>query len=126
MKKQILLFGLLVPLSALLSSCYGHTMIVLGDNPGPVVYHYWYYPDMGVYYDYDAHVYFYMEGGSWHRGAYLPPRYHELGGYVVVESEKGRPWARYDAHRAKYPPGQWRKDDDDRGEGHHRHHFDDD
>lgn len=127
MKRTLLLLGLLIPLSALLSSCgFTHGLIVVGDEPGPVAfYNYWYYPDYGVYYDYDAHMYFYLEGSTWVRVGHLPPRYHGLGRHVVVESERGRPWARYDDHRAKYPPGHW-NDDRDRGRGRGRHHFDDD
>lgn len=134
MKRTLLLIGLLVPLSMLLSSCgFNRGVIVVGDEPGPVVlYHYWYYPGWGIYYDYDTHVYFYLEAGTWHRSAYLPQRYHGLGRHVIVESERDRPWARYEEHRAKYPPGHIRKemreDEEDRGpgDGHRKHHFDDD
>ena len=126
MKRLLLLLGLAIPFAALSSSvALSDVSVNIGIGAGPMVaYHYWYYPDMEVYYDYDAHVYFYMEGGSWHRVAYLPKRYHRLGHYVVVESERGRPWARYDAHRAKYPPGQFKREDRERG--HHGHHFDGD
>lgn len=126
MKRFLLLTTLLIPISLLGISCYGRTMLVIGDGGPVVAYHYWYYPAWGIYYDYGAHVYFYSDGGTWVRVAHLPPRFHHLGGYVVVESERGRPWARYDDHRAKYPPGQWRNDDGDRGRDHGRRHFDGD
>lgn len=117
MKRTLLLFGLLIPLSMLAASCgFGRTAIILGDAGPAVVYDYWYYPAWGIYYDYDAHVYFYRDGDVWRRAAQLPPRFHGLGRHVIVKSERGRPWARYDDHRAQYPPGHgWRK-----------HHFDDD
>jgi hypothetical protein len=126
MKRSLLLLGLLIPLCALSASgALGDVQVNIGIGGGPVaVYHYWYYPAWGIYYDYDARAYFYMEGGAWRRVAHLPPRYHGLGHYVVVESERGRPWARYDAHRAKFPPGQWKKEDGDwdHGKGHKKHH----
>ncbi|HVZ80740.1 MAG TPA: hypothetical protein VHE12_08075 [bacterium] len=136
MKRLLLLFVPLIFLPVLISSCgYGRTMVVVGNDPGPmVVYHYWYYPAWGVYYDYENRVYFYQEGPAWRRVVHLPPRYHGLGHYVVVESERGKPWARYEAHRVKYPPpGPMKKeirieDRDDRGPGHgkKKHHFLDD
>lgn len=134
MKRSLLLLGLLIFISGLLSSCaFRRAVVVVGDEPGPMmVYQYWYYPDWGIYYDYDAHVYFYLEGSVWHRVTYLPARFNHLGHYVVVESERGKPWARYESHRAKYPPGQWKKEMREDGggwdsdHGHRKHHFDDD
>jgi hypothetical protein len=123
MKRSLLLAGLFIPLY-LLVPAGGFSQVSVGINigaPAPA-YHYWYYPALGVYYDYNAHVYFYLEGGTWVRVGHLPRRFHHLGRHEIVESERGRPWARYDAHRAKYPPGQLRKDDRGRGSDHDRHH----
>lgn len=128
MKRLLVLFGLLIPLLALSPPrAFGDATIQIGIGAGPVaVYDYWYYPAWGIYYDYNAHVYFYQEGGAWRRVVHLPRRFHGLGHHVMVQSERGRPWSRYEAHRAKYPPGQWRKEDRDRGHGDGRdgHHFD--
>jgi hypothetical protein len=132
MKRSLLLFGLFIPLFLLATSCgFGGTTIVIGVDGPAVAYHYWYYPAWGIYYDYGAHVYFYQDGPVWRRVVHLPRRYHGLGHYEVVESERGRPWARYEIHRAKYPPGHLRKEmrEDDRNwdsdHGHQKHHFDD-
>jgi hypothetical protein len=111
MKRPLFLTVLLIVLSALSSSCgFGRTMVVIGDEPAPmVVYHYWYYPAWGIYYDYNTHVYFYQEGPSWRRVGHLPPRYHSLGSYIIVEGERGKPWVKHGSHRGKYPPGHWKK-----------------
>lgn len=131
MKRNLLLWALLIPLALLMTSCLyrGRAVVVVGDGPGPevVLYHYWYYPAWGIYYDHDANVYFYQDGPVWRRVVTLPPRYGELGDHVVVESERDRPWVRYQNHRAKYPPGEWEKEmreDGDHGRG-HKHHFED-
>lgn len=129
MKRSWLLVGLFIPLGLLAASRgFGQVSVGIGIGaPAPAVaMNYWYYPDMGVYYDYNAHVYFYLNGGTWVRVGHLPHRYRHLGHHVMVESERGRPWARYDDHRAKYPPGHWRDDrrDDGRDHDHGDHHFD--
>lgn len=111
MKRSWLLFGLFIPL-VLLMPAGGFGQVSVGINigaPAPA-YNCWYYPAWGVYYDYNAHVYFYLNGSTWVRAAHLPPRFHHLGRHVVVEGERGRPWAHYDMHRAKYPAEHYRKD----------------
>lgn len=129
MKRLPLSVSLLIPLAFLPSSgVFGDVQVQIGVGLPVGVYHYWYYPDSGIYYDYNAHVYFYLDGGVWHRVGHLPRRFHGLGHHVMVDSERGRPWARYDDHRAKYPAGQWRREDRDRhhDEGREGHHHDDD
>lgn len=138
MKRSLLWLVSLVFLSLLTSSCgFRRTTVVAGPGPGPVVvYHYWYYPAWGVYYDYETHVYFYQEGPRWVRVAHLPPRFHGRGHYVVVDGERDRPWVRYEEHRAKYPPGprpkpgpppkKERREHHGPGHDHKKHPFDDD
>lgn len=126
MKRSWLLFGLLISFSLLTpAGGFGQVSLQIGINAPSV--HYWYYPAYGVYYDYGAHVYFYLDGGNWVRVAHLPHRFHHLGHHVIVESERDRPWARYEKHREKYPPEHFREDrrGDDRDHDHGDHHRDD-
>lgn len=117
MKRSLLLFGLLIPLAFLPTARgFGQVSVGIGINagaPAPApAYGYWYYPAWGVYYDYGAHMYFYQNGANWVRVRHLPPRFHHLGHHVMVHSDRGRPWAHYDEHRAKYPPEHFRDDHD--------------
>ena len=126
MKRTLLLAGLLIPLCWLPSVrgfCDVSVNIGIGAPVAP--YHYWYYPEWEVYYDYDAHMYFYMEGGTWVRVHRLPPRFHHLGRHVMVEGERGRPWSHYNVHRAKYPRGHMKQDHWEHGKGHDKKHHDD-
>lgn len=111
MKRSWLLVGLFIPL-CLLAASRGFGQVSVGINvggPAPApAYNYWYYPSLGVYYDYGAHVYFYQDGPNWVRVRHLPPRFHHLGRHVRVQSDRGRPWSHYADHRAKYPPEHYR------------------
>ena len=81
----------------------------IGAQPewGPVGYDhadYYYIPDVGAYYDVNAHQYIYLENNVWvHRG-FLPDRYRNYdlyGGYKVVVNGRN-PWMRDNVYRAKY------------------------
>ncbi len=115
MKRSWLLVALFIPLSLLApAGGFGQASISVnigGGAPPPApapAYSYWFYPALGVYYDYRAHVYFYQDGPNWVRAAHLPPRFHHLGRHVSLKADRGRPWAHYADHRAKYPPERYR------------------
>jgi hypothetical protein len=81
----------------------------IGAQPewGPVGYDhadYYYIPDVGAYYDVNAHQYIYLENNVWvHRG-FLPDRYRNYdlyGGYKVVVNGRN-PWMRDNVYRARY------------------------
>jgi len=68
---------------------------------------YYYYPGCYVYFDAERKLYFYIEGGRWRVGTYLPPEIRlDADGVVVLSLETDKPYLHFDAHRAKYPPGQ--------------------
>jgi len=82
---------------------------------GPTGYNnanYYYIPDIGAYYDVNAHEYIYMENNAWvHRG-YLPPRYRNYdlyGGYKVVINDRN-PWLRDNDYRVRYASFRGRHD----------------
>jgi len=82
---------------------------------GPTGYNnasYYYIPDVGAYYDVNAHEYIYMENNAWvHRG-YLPPRYRNYdlyGGYKVVINDRD-PWMRDNDYRSRYAGYRGRHD----------------
>ncbi|MHB8206730.1 hypothetical protein [Mucilaginibacter sp.] len=81
----------------------------IGAQPdwGPVGYDhadYYYIPDVGAYYDVNAHQYIYLENNVWvHRG-FLPDRYRNYdlyGGYKVVVNGRN-PWMHDNVYRTKY------------------------
>lgn len=72
-------------------------------------YRYCYYPDARVYYDLDRRLYFYLDGG-WRSAVRLPRDIRaRLYGPVTLELDAAEPYAYYDVHQHKYPPGQARK-----------------
>ncbi|MDR3697445.1 hypothetical protein [Mucilaginibacter sp.] len=77
------------------------------DNAG-----YYYIPDIGAYYDVNAHEYIYMENNTWvHRG-YLPQRYRNYdlySGYKVVINDRD-PWLRDNDYRGRYASYRGRHD----------------
>jgi hypothetical protein len=89
----------------------------IGAQPewGPVGYDhadYYYIPDVGAYYDVNAHQYIYLENNVWvHRG-FLPDRYRNYDlyhGYKVVVNGRN-PWMRDNVYRTKYAGFRGRHD----------------
>src|ERR1700733_13736576 len=89
----------------------------IGSQPdwGPVGYNnaaYYYMPDIGAYYDVNAHMYIYNENNVWvHRG-YLPARYRNYnlyGGYKAVINDRN-PWLRDNDYRTRYAGYRGRHD----------------
>lgn len=67
-------------------------------------HHYYYYPDVRVYYDTGRDVYFYLRDGEWTMSVDLPNRLRvSLGSRVSLEMEADRPYVRHREHRMKYP-----------------------
>lgn len=81
----------------------------------PVEVHYYYLPEIEVYYDVPAERYIYLNNGVWVRSANLPRRY---SGYDLYHSEpvylthyKGKkPYVHFKEHKMKY-----------KGKGHYKH-----
>jgi len=72
-------------------------------------YRYYYYPDVGVYFDLDRRLYFYLDRG-WRSATRLPRDLQaHLYGPVTLELNLAEPYRYYDEHRHKYPPGQSKK-----------------
>jgi hypothetical protein len=89
----------------------------IGNQPdwGPTGYNnasYYYMPDIGAYYDVNAHQYIYLDNNIWvHRG-FLPPRYSHYdlyGGYKVVINSRN-PWLRDNVYRGRYASFRGRHD----------------
>lgn len=68
-------------------------------------YHYWYYyPNIGVYYQIVEHYYYYPYGGTWRRATRLPD------GWVLDDRDRvrlrisGVPYSNHVEHQRRYPP----------------------
>jgi len=73
-------------------------------------YKYLYFPECPAYYDTDRSVYFYLEGTNWVVSVSLPDRLSmKVGDHVVLEMDTDKPYANYNDHKKKYPPGQAKK-----------------
>jgi len=69
-------------------------------------YRYSYYPDVGVYFDLDRKIYFYLDRG-WRSAVVLPRALRvRLGSPVSMELDLDKPYHRYDEHRSTYPPSK--------------------
>lgn len=72
-------------------------------------YRYNYYPEAGVYFDLDRHLYFYLDSG-WHHAARLPRDFRaRLGAPVFLTLDVDQPYRYYDDHRRAYPPGHGKR-----------------
>jgi len=111
---SIVVFSLFCLVGASLSGCvvanrpYGY----VHTPPGPVMYDYWYYPDVQVYYNYSSGMYFYLgTGGVWIETRTLPPTLrYRLGSHISIHSRYQRPYREYEEHRRAYPPRQREKE----------------
>ena len=65
-------------------------------------YHYRYYPEVGVYYDINRSLYFYMDNG-WRCSQKLPGHMRLIGAPVVLDLDDDTPYSRYYEHREHYP-----------------------
>ena len=101
----------------------------------PAEVHFYYLPDIEVYYDVPARHYIYLNNGRWIRSASLPRMYrgYDLrhGRTVYLTDYRGdRPYSFYKTHKVKYKGnGKWKKDHyykgkshGHRGKGHRKDH----
>lgn len=101
----------------------------------PAEVHFYYLPDIEVYYDVPARNYIYLSNGRWIRSASLPGIYRgydlRRGRTVYLTDYRGdRPYSYYKTHRVKYKGnGKWKKDHyykgkshGHRGKGHRKEH----
>ena len=118
MKTRKLFYLLVTTLFVTISS---QSQVSVNVNIGPPVWapaapvevHYYYLPDIEVYYDVPARRYIYLHNGRWHRSAALPARYRGYDLYhgrtVYLTDYRGnRPYAYFKQHKVKYRGnGNW-------------------
>ncbi len=75
---------------------------VVAPAPNPPVYTYTYYPDEEVYFVPDTHVYWWLEGGTWHSGPRVPEGIH-LGASVNLRVDGRDPWRHHEVIVQHYP-----------------------
>jgi hypothetical protein len=86
-------------------------------------YNYRYYPVPEVYFDVQRRMYFYFEGDNWKMSASLPRNLHlELSNFVNIEMDTARPYVKHKEHKRKYPPGKFKKYENDKKNKHHPSH----
>ncbi|QBZ98652.1 hypothetical protein [Flavobacterium sangjuense] len=86
----------------------------------PVEVHYYYLPDIEVYYDVPARSYIYISNGRWIRSHSLPYRYRGYDLYhgrtVYLRDYRGNaPYRYYSAHKVKYGGKKWKGNGHDNG-----------
>jgi len=98
-----------------------NAQVSVGINIGPPVWaagapaevHYYYLPDIGVYYDVPSRQYIYLRRGAWVRATVLPARYNGYDLYhshpVYLTDYRGNtPYVLYKEHRVKYKGNGWK------------------
>jgi hypothetical protein len=122
MKKILFMAAIIICcLSTKFVSAQIHVRLGVGVNInsqpewGPVGYDhadYYYIPDVGAYYDVNAHQYVYSRNNVWVHAAYLPGRYRNYDMYngykVVVNSSE--PWRHDNDYRTRYAGYRGRHD----------------
>lgn len=110
--RGVFLFGTTLLLQGCLSSRYSAGNIVPPawappyDNVDKI--HYYYLPDLAVYYDVWRKEYIYMQNGRWIFSSGLPPDYYNYDlrntFVVLLDSRVDRPWRRNEFYQSHYPP----------------------
>jgi len=76
------------------------------NDPGMI--HYYYFPDLGMYYDVPNRNYVYMDNGSWYYTPQPPSIYSSYdfnNAYVVALSYNvQQPWIQHSVYATQYPP----------------------
>ncbi len=73
-------------------------------------YRYQYYPSSYIYFDLGRKLYFYYDGGNWRVSVSLPASIHiDVGDYVTLEMNTGKPYEYHSEVVKSYPPGQEKK-----------------
>lgn len=119
MKSKMLFYALM---TTLFVTTTGKSQVSVNVNIGtppvwapaaPVDVHYYYLPDIEVYYDVPARRYIYLHHGRWHRSAALPARYRGYDLYrgrtiYLTDYRGNRPYAYFKQHKVKYRGnGHW-------------------
>ncbi len=77
------------------------------NEPDVASAHYYYLPDIEVYYDTWNSEFVYMDGGSWVYSSTLPPAYAGYNLYnqhvVVLDRRVYQPWVHHDQYVSHYP-----------------------
>lgn len=113
MKKILLFLGLALLLPAVSTDRAAaqqiNIQINIGRQPawGPVGYdyvRYYYFPELNVYFDVPASLFYYLQRGRWIASRYLPPHYRRYDLYrtykVVLNSPN--PWVYNRKHKRQY------------------------
>lgn len=68
-------------------------------------YQYRYYPSLGIYYDINRGIYFYIESGVWISSP-NPPINFRVGvqDFIVIDLDTDKPYKYYNQHKKQYPP----------------------
>jgi hypothetical protein len=68
-------------------------------------YQYRYYPSLGIYYDINRGIYFYIEAGVW-KSSQNPPINFKVGmqDFIVIDLDTDKPYKYYNQHKKQYPP----------------------
>ena len=102
MKRILLLTMVVFSMAFALTSCaFRRVSVTAGGEP--VRYHYWYYPETQIYFDYEQKVYYYPENGSWRHSQQLPARYSAESSHVVVDEDTDKPYVNHERHVKQYP-----------------------
>ena len=81
-------------------------------------YRYRYYPSAYVYFDIGRKLYFYLHLGEWRVSATLPPRIRiDVGEYVMLEMDTGKPYRFHPEVVKRYPPGHQKHKYKEKGKG---------
>jgi hypothetical protein len=122
-KSGIQLIGLLIAIMSL-QGCYS-TGSISGDNniaPPPWApsygdvseVHYYYLPDLEIYYDVWNHEYVYLQDGNWIYSSMLPPYYssYDINNTFVValDARVHQPWMHHQLYASHYPRYYYRTD----------------
>jgi hypothetical protein len=93
----------------------------------PAEVHYYYLPDIQVYYDVPARRYIYLRNGKWFRSAALPAHYRSYDLYrgktIYLTNYNGnRPYSYFKTHKVKYKGnGNWKRNSNN-GQGKFKNH----
>lgn len=129
----LLLFGLVTLIA--IWGCERSRVVIIEDRPGykapspgpppwapahgyRAKYRYYYYPATYVYFDVGRSLYFYYQSDQWRVSASLPIGiYITAGEYVVLEMDVDKPYQFHSDVAKRYPPGQQKKSDKEKGKG---------
>lgn len=131
--KAIIVLLLWLVILIMIGGCQKSRVVIIEDptvykapSPGPppwapahghrAKYRYYYYPATYVYFDVGRSLYFYYQSDQWRVSASLPAGIHiAVEDYVVLEMDDDRPYKFHSDVAKRYPPGQQKKSDKEKG-----------